>query len=149
MPTQWKQFYKRNRFLKLYWFFFPCAREKFLKKFRMAQIEMETAKILESLFFKEIKMSKMITIKGKDVSEDTIVEALKKHCGFVDELPLAAGDIVRNINGLRILVENQGNDNLLTSYGLDGAWQAGADADGFHNCKYVKVGTLTDMLSKI
>ena len=37
-------------------------------------------------------MSKMIKIKGREFSEDTIVEALKEHCGFKEEIK--AGDVV-------------------------------------------------------
>jgi len=40
-------------------------------------------------------MSKMITIKGKKVSEDTIVEALKKHIDFAMEKP-HSGDYYTN-----------------------------------------------------
>jgi len=33
-------------------------------------------------------MSKMINIKGKEISETTIVEALKKHYNFDDSMPI-------------------------------------------------------------
>jgi hypothetical protein len=35
-----------------------------------------------------------IQIKGKMVSEDTIVEALKAHCGFAEEYTFKMGDVV-------------------------------------------------------
>jgi len=37
-------------------------------------------------------MSKMINIKGKEISEDTIVEALKKHINFQEQEIPKAGD---------------------------------------------------------
>jgi len=49
-------------------------------------------------------MSKMITIKGKKVSEDTIVEALKKHIDFTIEKPKAGDYYTNNISERRLVL---------------------------------------------
>jgi len=52
-------------------------------------------------------MSKMITIKGKKVSEDTIVEALKKHIDFTIEKPHAGDYYTNNIGERRLVLYNR------------------------------------------
>ena len=85
-----------------------------------------------------IEMSKMINIKGKEISENTIVEALKKHCGFIEDEPLKAGDVVKCIFGLRIIIKDE--DGYLTSHTLNGKHQMG-EGD-FVGSGYKKIGTL-------
>jgi len=51
-------------------------------------------------------MSKMITIKGKKVSEDTIVEALKKHIDFTIEKPKAGDYYTNNMDKRRLILYN-------------------------------------------
>ncbi len=96
-------------------------------------------------FFKEIKMSKIINIKGKEISEDTIIEALKKHCGFEEEPDLKAGDIVRNAYGTRIIVKDIGG--LLMAYNLGGLEQADETNSAWKN--YKKIGTLSISLNSL
>ena len=59
------------------------------------------------------KKSEMITLptSGKVFSEDTIIEALKKHCD-VEEIKLGPGDVVRNDQGYPRLLTNQGAVSL-------------------------------------
>lgn len=133
MTEQWKQFYKQHRLKRLYRLFFPSVRELFLKKLRAAYIR-DVTKMLEPRFFiEELKMSKTINIKGKEISEDTIIEALKKHCGFTEKEPLKAGDVVRDYGEIRIIVSTPAEG--LVAYGLDGhsysCWHG-----------YKKIGTL-------
>ena len=161
MPkSNWKSFYKQRRLKRLYRFFFPSAREKFLKELRGAR-KREVAKFLEpfpfigkrkiiskdecvKLFPKmsvqiygETEMSKTINIKGKEISEDTIVEALKKHCGFAEDEPLKVGDVVKSVYGLRIIVGNV--NGILTSHSLDGILKHDGNLD---EAGYTKIGTL-------
>ena len=84
-----------------------------------------------------IDMSKTITIKGKEISEETIIEALKKHCGFTEVESLKAGDVVRGTNGIRIIVK--GWNGTVISYKLNGGWQV--DELDFDS-SYRKIGTL-------
>ncbi len=155
MSEQWEQFYKWNRFIKLYWFFFPAKKKAFIKKLRAAY---KIAEFLEPLCAipiwygkpftcyseKENKMSKTINIKDKEISEDTIVEALKKHCGFTEDEPLKAGDVVRGYSEIRIIVGNSGN---LVAYGLDGHVYGSENAPCWRD--YKKIGTLVDFFSNI
>lgn len=86
-------------------------------------------------------MSKTINIKGKEISEDTIVEALKKHCGFTEkeEEPLKAGDVVRSdYSGIRIIVSTP--EGRLAAYGLDGYRQGIESSHCWRD--YKKIGTL-------
>ena len=61
------------------------------------------------------KKSEMITLptSGKVFSEDTIIEALKKHCN-VEQSQLRRGDVVRNSSGDLRLLTNQGAVSLTT-----------------------------------
>ncbi len=69
-------------------------------------------------------MSNMINIRGKEISEDTIVEALKKHCGFEEEPLLKAGDIVRNECGeIRIIVDMDFTGKL-AAFDINGKMQS-------------------------
>ena len=90
-------------------------------------------------------MINMINIKGKEISEDTIVEALQKHCGFEEEPDLKAGDIVRNRYGTRIIIKDI--DGLLMAYDLSGREQADETDSAWKN--YKKMGTLSISLNNL
>ncbi len=86
----------------------------------------------------ENKMSKTINIKGKEISEDTIVEALKKHCGFTEDEPLKAGDIVHNEYGdIRIIVCNNGKE--LIAYDVYGYRQSSETGRAWKTYKKISV----------
>ena len=86
------------------------------------------------------KMSKTINIKGKEISEDTIVKALKKHCGFEEEELLVAGDFVCNRkDSVRIIVE-QDCTNKLIAINLFGEFES--NECNFKSSGYKKIGTL-------
>ena len=87
-----------------------------------------------------LKMSNIITIKGKEISEDTIVEALKKHCGFTEDEPLKAGDVVRGAFGVRIITRC--DTGRLAAYDLTGEFQMG---ESTLDSSYIKIGTLSEL----
>lgn len=87
----------------------------------------------------------MITIKGKQFSEETIVEALMKHCNFEEEKEkyiFQAGDIAKFGIHLRIIVWVNGN---LVACDGGGYCVARGQAE-FESCGYKKIGILTDFI---
>lgn len=67
--------------------------------------------ITNNIIKKETKMSKMINIKGKDISEDTIVEALKKHINFMD-VPILGINEKAEKGKLNFCLRPAGNGNI-------------------------------------
>ena len=96
----------------------------------------------------ENKMSRMINIKGKEISEDTIVEVLKKHCGAAFFEPLKAGDIVNDPHGeIQIIVENgKGGLRAFDSCGKEQHSDAGHFINRLWDGYYTRIGTLTDFI---
>lgn len=88
----------------------------------------------------------MITLSnGVEISEDTIVSALKKAGIAVEPKHIfAAGDVARGRCGVRIIAS--GSSGLLTSYDLDGAtWSTGQKS--FEDNSYKYLGKLRDMIN--
>ncbi len=150
MLKKWKQFYKQNRLKRLYLFLFPSAREKFLKELRAAHMQVIEHYLHPLLFLRNTEMSNMINIKGKEISEDTIVELLKKHFGAAFFEPLKAGDVVNDPHGeIRIIVENgKGGLRAFDSCGKDQHSDAGHFINGLWDGYYTRIGTLTDFFDR-
>lgn len=89
----------------------------------------------------------MITIRGKQFSEETIVEALEKHCNFEEEKYIfQPGDVVVNRGGdFRIIVGNVFSN--FASYNLQGYKQSNLQED-FEYWGYKKIGTLTNYIKE-
>lgn len=88
----------------------------------------------------------MITIKGKQFSEETIIVALEKHCNFKGEgtYIFKAGDVVVNsVGNHRVIVWRSGE---LASYSPQGYFQLVGQQE-FENCDYKKVGILSDFIN--
>jgi len=95
-------------------------------------------------------MSKMINIKGREISEETVIEALKKHCNFEEKFKekyiFQAGDIAVNCNKeKRIIV---GTCGRLVSIDANGNEQSKSQ-QSFESWGYEKIGKLKDLLEKI
>ena len=84
----------------------------------------------------------MMNIKGKEIPEDIIIEALKKYCVFEGEPPLKAGDIVCGVNGIRIIVECC--NGKLTAHDLSGEYQMNESDFG---SVYTRIGRLDILLN--
>jgi hypothetical protein len=69
-------------------------------------------------------MSKMIKIGNREFSEDTIKEALKKHCDFEEktELKLRHGDILENNKGVRRVIFQKPNCNGYSTFANACEW---------------------------
>lgn len=90
-------------------------------------------------------MSKMINIKGQNISEDTIVEALKKHCGFQKDYRFQAGDVALNHHDdIRIICAPI---DKLISIDKWGFWQN--DNENFNAAGYRKVTTLNKIFETL
>ena len=86
----------------------------------------------------------MITIKGKQFSEETVIEALEKHCNFKEPYVFQSGDIITFGNRLRIMLKI---GSELTAFRSDGIMMANSQKD-FEGCCYKKVGTLNDFIKE-
>lgn len=64
----------------------------------------------------------MLQIRGILFSEDTIVEALRKHINFQEIPELKAGDVASACNGYRLIVKEPGKQKLW-SFDFSGAIQ--------------------------
>ena len=88
----------------------------------------------------------MIKIRGKQFSEDIIVEALQKHCNFEEEKPyiFQAGDVAKHRDGdYRIII----NFSRPISYDLYGNKASTCQKD-FELYGYTKIGTLKDFIQE-
>ncbi len=88
---------------------------------------------------------KMIPVRGKQVSEATIVEALQKHCGFEEKkYVFQAGDVIvlGNSRDIYIIIDNHG---VLESFWLDGIQREKGQAE-FESKGYKKIGVLSDFI---
>lgn len=89
-------------------------------------------------------------IRGKEFSEETIVEALQKHCNFEEKKKIdifQTGDVVLfddwgGNSFYRILLRYKGE---LLSFNLDGQW-VDKGQNHFKLLGYKKVGTLADFI---
>jgi len=91
---------------------------------------------------------KMITVKGKDFSEDTIVEALKKQCLFEEEKEeepyvFKVGDVARNrADKARIILRINGEMRSINNKGIE-------ESEGQHDFEvfgYKLIGVLSDFI---
>ena len=90
----------------------------------------------------------MITIRGQEFSEDTIVEALKKHCGFEkkeEPYQFKEADIVKCGECVRIIVDIDESciKKTLISVTLAGVRRAQGQ-EAFEGNSYRKIGSLRD-----
>lgn len=89
-------------------------------------------------------MSKMIEIKGRQFSEDTIAEALKAYAGF-EPYEFKAGDVIKDDNDgdIRIVFSNYKNSlETISLYGKEGM-----SAKKIQNCyNYRKIGVISDFI---
>ena len=85
-------------------------------------------------------------IRGKEFSEETIVEALQKHCNFEEKKYIfKAGDVVINKEGeYRVIVQGFVDD--LVSYDKRGGKMSSGQKE-FEYWEYKKVGTLEDYIN--
>ena len=87
---------------------------------------------------------RMIEIKGQKISESTIIEALRKHCGFQETYQFQAGDVARNRWGeWRIIVRD--SVGRIISCSINGRWE-GTNQDTFEFCGYQKVATFSELI---
>jgi len=86
---------------------------------------------------------KMVDVRGQQISEDTVVEALRKHCGFQEKYQFKAGDVAKcRGKALRIICRVDGK---LHSLALDGSlMSSGQTAFEFYD--YEKIGELKDFI---
>ena len=83
----------------------------------------------------------MITVRGKQFSEETIVTALRKHCNFGQPYIFQSGDIVTCNGFSRIILEiSPGKLVAFDSNGYKGA----VGQCKFEECDYIKVGNLNN-----
>ena len=87
-------------------------------------------------------------IKGKEFSEDTIAEALQKHCNF-EEKPyiFQAGDVVTCCGCSRIILETLSNEFI--SFDVRDGTELLKGQEMFETYRYKKIGTLTDYINQI
>ena len=86
---------------------------------------------------------KMVNVRGQQISEDTVVEALRKHCGFQEKYQFKAGDVAKcRSKALRIICRVDGK---LHSFGLDGSLMCSGQTD-FELFSYEKIGELKDLI---
>ena len=87
----------------------------------------------------------MITIRGKQFSEETIVKALEKHCNFEQPYIFQLGDVVdNNVGGRRIIVRHK---HGLFAVNLCGIIMAEGQSE-FEISDYRKIGTLADFIEE-
>ena len=88
---------------------------------------------------------KMIPIRGKHVSEDTIVEALQKHCGF-EEKPYVfkVSDLAENRDGGKRIICPDSNGGVM-SIDLSG-FHMSSSQSSFDALGYKKIGVLSDFI---
>jgi len=85
----------------------------------------------------------MIKIRGKEFSEETIVEALQKHCNFEEKkYILQAGDVVVNSDGQHRVIVGYVQP---IAYNLSGNRMSEVQSE-FEYFGYKKIGTLTDFI---
>lgn len=94
-------------------------------------------------------MSKMIEIKGKRFSADTIAESLTADLGVqfppqVKPYQFQAGDVAENVHGLRRVIVKS-DDGVLMSVDGDGTYITKGQA-AFEYAGYKKIGTLKERL---
>jgi len=66
-------------------------------------------------------MSKMIEIKGEKVSEETIIEALKKHCGFEEKKERKKFEPIKIHGGCFVVSIDGGDIKIVTGNCFHGA----------------------------
>ena len=100
-------------------------------------------------------MSKMYNIRGKEVSEDTIIAALKNHIGFEKKKPMWMVEVYRYVNNeKRIVIRlpdwaiskiKEGNESIVldpTSKNYRTSWNEDSRYD------YTANGYLTDRIQE-
>lgn len=98
---------------------------------------------IRSKHFGRKEMDKMIDVKGKKVSESTVVEALEKHCGFEEkkEYVPQAGHVVQSWKGEERFVIKLGCSGELATIDKSGAIISRSRGK-FSGCNYKYLGKL-------
>ena len=85
----------------------------------------------------------MITIDGREFSEDTIKAALKAHCEFEEKYVFKAGDVAKGDHStIRIIVMLEGK---LKSFNSNGDYMI-TGQEKFETMGYRKIGTISDYI---
>ena len=82
----------------------------------------------------------MITVRGRQFSEDTIVAALKAHCNWLSYKPEAGDVLSSGPHSIRIMIETGGK---LQAFGNDG--RGVLSLSGLETAGYKKIGRISDI----
>ncbi len=83
----------------------------------------------------------MIEIRGRKFSENTIIEALKAHCDWKEEIKFEAGDVLTNgLHSIRIIISVDGK---LVAYGNDG--RGTIEISELKHMLYKKIGRIQNI----